>query len=394
MLSIEIYKNNSTKEIEDFLSKHKNGSFFQSKLWGDFNKEYFNKEYYFVAVKNENKIKLATLILKNKLFLNYTYLYCPAGPVFDFEDDGIFNFFMKKIKKEIGSGVIFLRVDPRINYLELDNNIIEANNIIKNFFLKEQKFKISKDQKQPENTLKINLEKSKIEHDILMQMKEKGRYNIKVAEKNNITVKKTTLNGIELDNFYNLMLETTKRDGFFANDKDYYSKLLSINEKNSNYINNVCLYSAYYNDKIIASAINVFYGDTATYYYGSSTSEENYRKMMAPYMLQWEMIKDAKKMNYKYYDFLGIAPNINEINSKFYIFNGLEKKEFTDKDSAENYLKNHKFYGITQFKTRFGGDIIKYPGAIDKIYNMKIYYIIDILKSIRKMIRKIIKIRV
>ncbi|HBA44566.1 TPA: hypothetical protein DEG21_04380 [Patescibacteria group bacterium] len=39
----------------------------------------------------------------------------------------------------------------------------------------------------------------------------------------------------------------------------------------------------------------VFYEKTAAYYYGASTSDNNFRKYMATYLLQWEMILEAKK---------------------------------------------------------------------------------------------------
>lgn len=381
MLEIEIHKNNITKEIEEFLLKHKNNSFFQSEVWARINKEYFNKDYYFVAVKENNTIKLATLILENKIFFNYKYLYCPAGPIFDFEDQEVFDFFIKQLKKNI-KDIIFIRIDPKIDYKNIGINKLESHKIVSDFFLKKEKFIISKDQKQPETTLIIELE-NKTDENILKQMKEKGRYNIKIAEKNNIIVKKTG----DIDSFYNLMLETTKRDGFFANNKDYYKKLV----ENSN---EVSIYSAYYNDKVIASAITTFHGDKAMYYYGASTSQEEYRKIMAPYMLQWEMIKDARKMNYKYYDFLGISPIIDNIDGKYYIFNGLNKYEFNEKEDADNFIKNHKFYGITQFKTRFGGEVIDYIGAIDKVYNIPIYYILNLLKYFRKVLRAITKKRI
>lgn len=391
MFNIEIYKNNITKDIDDFLTNHKNGSFFESILWGEFNKEYFNKEYFFVVIKNDNEIKLVGLILKNKIFFKYNYLYCPAGPVFDFEDKEAFLFFtkeMRKIAKQ--NNAIFFRIDPRIKFSDLDKNKIESFNFLYDFFINDNKFKISDDQKQPETTLVIDLEKYNSEEDILKQMKEKGRYNIKIAERNNVTVTKTNLGTIELDRFYKLILETTKRDGFFGNDKDYYKKLLEVFSKE----NKIFLYSAFYGDEIIASAISVFYGRTVTYYYGASSSNEKYRKMMAPYLLQWEMIKDAKKLNYNYYDFLGVSPVVDEINNQFFVFEGINKKEFKNLEETESFLENHKYNKITQFKTRFGGEVVNYIGAVDKIYSHFIYGLFSILKKIRKTLRKILKARI
>lgn len=382
MFTIQIYKNSTTQDIQEFLLNHKNSSFFQSGIWVQFNKDYFHKNYYFISVKDGNEIKLASLILENNLFLNYKYLYCPSGPIFDFNDIDAFVFFISKIKEIIGGNIIFLRVEPKIDYSKIRPNKRDSYEVVKNLFLKQLGFKISIDQKQPETSLVIDLE-NRTEEAVLQQMKEKGRYNIKIAERNDIIVRKTN----DIDSFYSLMQETTKRDGFFANDKEYYSKLL-------NYSDNIYLYSAYYENKVIASAIAAFYGDKVIYYYGASTSDGKYRKMMAPYILQWSMIKDALSMHYKYYDFLGISPSIDNIDNNYYIFNGLKEYIFKNKNDAERFITKHKFYGITQFKTRFGGRTVSYVGAIDKVYNAPIYYILDFLKILRRVLRKITKRRI
>ena len=59
---------------------------------------------------------------------------------------------------------------------------------------------------------------------------------------------------------------------------------------------------------MIAAGIFVFHGDTAIYYYGASSSDREVRKHMAPYLLQWFAIGEAKKKGALTYDFLGISP--------------------------------------------------------------------------------------
>jgi len=91
------------------------------------------------------------------------------------------------------------------------------------------------------------------------------------------------------------MQETTKRDGFSGNTKDYYKTFLTSLE-------NAELFFAYYEGKVIAAGIFVFHDDVAIYYYGASLHE--YRKVMAPYLLQWKVIEHSKKRKKKIYDFL------------------------------------------------------------------------------------------
>jgi len=144
----------------------------------------------------------------------------------------------------------------------------------------------------------INL--SLTDDEILAKMKPKGRYNIRLATKKWVVVKKVSKTQQNIDEFYKLILETTLRDWFSWNSLDFYNKFLS-NLSNSE------LLLAYFEDKVIAWAIFVFDQNEAIYYYWASTSNSDYRNLMAPYLLQWEAIQLAKKFWSKYYDFLWVA---------------------------------------------------------------------------------------
>lgn len=136
--------------------------------------------------------------------------------------------------------------------------------------------------------------------EILEKMKPKWRYNIKLATKKWVSVFESLKNDENIKNFYNLMQETTSRDNFFWNTFNYYKNFL-------NSLDNSKLFFAKYEDKIISAWIFTFDKDISIYYYGASTSDKNYRNLMAPYALQWEVIQKSKEFWSKYYDFLWIA---------------------------------------------------------------------------------------
>lgn len=58
---------------------------------------------------------------------------------------------------------------------------------------------------------------------------------------------------------------------------------------------------------MIAGGIFVFTPTRAIYYYGASSSLSADRKQMAPYLLQWTAIREAKMRQIPVYDFLGVA---------------------------------------------------------------------------------------
>ncbi len=141
------------------------------------------------------------------------------------------------------------------------------------------------------------------DEELLADMKQKGRYNIKLAEKNGCEVRRVSPTSENIDVFYGLLRDTTDRDGFSANGKAYYEHLLRCRNHPSE-----GLYIAYWQGRAVAASILTISGTTATYYYGASASDPEIRRLMAPYLLQWEMIRSAKASGCLWYDFLGIAP--------------------------------------------------------------------------------------
>ena len=128
-------------------------------------------------------------------------------------------------------------------------------------------------------------------------MKPKGRYNIKLAQKKGIVVKVLEKTDENIEKFYALMTQTTKRDGFSGNNLEYYQHFLQELEESE-------LLGSFYGDVLIASGIFIFHEGVGIYYYGASSSDEAYRNMMAPYLLQWEAITLAIGKGCHIFDFL------------------------------------------------------------------------------------------
>ncbi|MBI5152446.1 peptidoglycan bridge formation glycyltransferase FemA/FemB family protein [Candidatus Peregrinibacteria bacterium] len=219
---------------------------------------------------------------------------------------------------------------------------------------------------QPAHTLVIDL--SQTEEQILAQMKPKGRYNIKVAQKHNVIVRPATTATLKRDisAFYKLLNQTSQRDKFSIHPKSYYENMLKILGQR----NLTKLFIAEYAPaghtaahnrakKIIAGIIVTFFSTTATYYFGASDYE--YRNLMAPYLLQWEAICEAKSSGCKFYDFLGIAPL----------------------DSSGAPLRGHPYAALTDFKLKFGGRIVSYAPAKEFAYK-PIWY--SLMKFAKKLI--------
>jgi peptidoglycan pentaglycine glycine transferase (the first glycine) len=184
-----------------------------------------------------------------------------------------------------------------------------------------EKWRPSRRHVYPEATRIIDL--TKTEEEILRQMHQKGRYNIRVAEKAGVTVRKGTVD--DIDTFYTLLTETKNRDGFTISPKSHYADFLTQ-------VTGSFILIAEHEKKPTSGLIGVVWNGVGIYYYGASSYED--RALMAPYLLQWEAMKHCKAQSCHTYDLLGISKNENV------------------KDA---------WHGITDFKRKFGGAVHTFP---------------------------------
>ncbi len=165
------------------------------------------------------------------------------------------------------------------------------------------------------------LDVSKSETELLAQMKQKTRYNIKVAEKRGVTVVIDN-SPSALSRYWELTEETTKRQGFYAHSSNYHRKMwetIGNNQSpNSNNQLTAHLLVAKYNGEIITTWILFKFKDTLYYPYGASTRE--HREVMANNLVMWEAIKLAKKWGCKYLDMWGALSPAPDPNDPWYGF--------------------------------------------------------------------------
>lgn len=199
------------------------------------------------------------------------------------------------------------------------------------------------------NTTAI-IDLKKTEEEILAEMKPKWRYNIRLAEKKWVKIFEKEKIDENIKIFYDLMMETTSRDWFFWNSFEYYKIFLEN-------ISNSKLLFAEYEGKIIAAWIFTFDEKIAIYYYWASTSDKNFRNLMAPYLLQWEAMKIGKSLNCEIYDFLWVA---------------------------EEWDLNSPLLWVTDFKLKFTKNSIKVSESLIFVNKKVKYFFMQILRKIKK----------
>lgn len=267
-------------------------------------------------------------VLFRRLPLGFSIAYVPKGPV-NLSDEVLSELDKVCLKNK----AIFLKIEPFAWEPDAAWQRLEDLGWYKS------------EPVQPRRTVTIPLTISAEE--ILAGMKQKTRYNIRLAEKKGIAVCQSDDYAL----FAEMALVTGKRDGFGVHSAAYYQKvkdLFSINGK-------AVLLMATFENHPIAGIIVLAQGKTAWYMYGASTDSE--RNRMPTYLLQWEAIKWAQSLGCEGYDLWGIPDHDeDELEALF------EKKQLHD-----------GLWGVYRFKRGFGGSIQRSVGAWDKAYRPLLY---------------------
>jgi lipid II:glycine glycyltransferase (peptidoglycan interpeptide bridge formation enzyme) len=177
------------------------------------------------------------------------------------------------------------------------------------------------------------------EEQLLAAMHPKTRYNIKVAERHGVTVREANMSNAvalqeDITRFWNMLGQTAERDRFHTHPERYYRTMVSTLAVKGRAGCSVSLRFAELDGVAVAAGLFATFGSRVTYLHGASLASA--RKVMAPYALHWQVIRDAKAAGMARYDLWGVAPDDNP---------------------------EHAWAGITRFKTGFGGHRISYLGT-------------------------------
>lgn len=196
---------------------------------------------------------------------------------------------------------------------------------------------------QPPSTILIDLHGT--EEEILARMKQKTRYNIRLAQKKGVTVRPWD----DLPAFHQMLLITGGRDGFGVHSLEYYQRAYNL----FHLPGMAELLVAEYKGRPLAALMVFARGRRAWYIYGASNDEE--RNRMPTYLLQWEAMRWARSKGVEEYDLWGVPDEDGET---------LET-QFTERSDA--------LWGVYRFKRGFGGELKRAAQALDRVYKPVLY---------------------
>lgn len=317
----------SLDDWKAFLDKHPDAHLLQMAEWGQL-KAKFGWSQLFIRQGDEG-----ALILFRSLLPGWTIGYIPKGPVGGWSPD-----FLAAVEEACRArGAFMIKMEPdRLWDRTTEDSYSELG------------FQGSPQTIQPPRTIVIDLQDD--EDDLLMRMKSKTRYNIRLAGRKGVTVSTWS----DIAAFAEMMEETADRDEFGAHNRAYFRKAYDLFHPTG-----ACeLFVAEVENEPVAAIMVFKRGNRAWYLYGASRSV--HREKMPTYALQWEAIRWAKANGCITYDLWGI-PDHDEQELE---------DQFTERSDG--------LWGVYRFKRGFGGEVIKTMGAWDRalkpfhyrLYNM------------------------
>ena len=316
---------------QEVIKKFPEANFLQSPNYGKMNEILGDK----VVEEDFGEKGRALMIVRNAK--RGRYLEIPCGPLLDYSDKKSVTSAFKKIaeiaKKE---RCVFVRVRPQLI------NTPENLQLLANLGLKKSPMHLA-----AEHTVIIDLGKS--EDELLADMRRQTRYEVRRAAKQGITVEK--MQGEEIfKEFHKVQAETAKRQGFVP------PNLKTLMAEREAFGNNIAIYVAKTSEgSPIAYGMIIKDGKEGDYYEAASTDLN--RKMPGAYALLWQVMKDLKAEGYERFNLWGIAPTGQP---------------------------NHRYAGVTTFKTGFGGEVVEYVPAHDLVIS-KVRYMADFaFETLRK----------
>lgn len=314
------------KTWDDLVTSFPDYTFLQGWNWGEFQKAMGERVWRFETQDKRHKIQgvcqaITVTASRGK------FLFVPHGPLVKVQDPRLKT---QEIYKELTShlanlakreGCSFLRISPWV----------KATGENKEIF-RELGFRPAPMLMHTEETWLVDI--AKPEEQLLSQMRKTTRNLIRRAQRDGVVIDQIQDTGTTtqeaVKKLHELQRETVKRHHFVPFSQKYLETEFKIFSRD----NQALLFLGKYAGRVYAAAVIIFYGQFA-FYFHSASKETN---IPVNYLLQWEVIREAKSRGCQVYNLWGVAP---------------ENKP------------NHPWAGLTVFKSGFGGFRKDYMHAQD-----------------------------
>lgn len=265
------------------------------------------------------------------------YLEVPGGPLLDWQDQAAVQASFARLralaKRE---GCVFIRLRPQLRHGAEQESLLAAHGASP-----------APMHLHAEHTVILDLSKSA--DDLLAAMRRQTRYEVRRAAKLGIKVERSNTEAIFRE-FHQVQVTTAARQHFVPPDlKTLLAEREAFGHQAQIYVAKTA------EGEPIAYGLILIDGAEAEYFEAASTDLN--RKLPGSYALLWQVIQDLQQQKLKRFNLWGIAPAGQ---------------------------KNHRYAGVTTFKTGFGGEIVEFVPAQDIVIKRGRYLINLLIETVRK----------
>lgn len=293
------------------------GQILQSRAWGEFKRRWGWRPTYWIGEARGTPI--AVLFLRRRIPGFGDLWYAPKGPgVVDTEQlvDALSD-------HAVMAQAFLVKVEPEILERDVDARRWRAAGLVKS----------PTDVQVHRATIVVDLARD--EEALLASFKPKTRYNIRLAAKRGVEVTPVAMTDANVEVMFSLMAATRERAGFFLRSERYFREYWELQAASGQ----GQLFFATHEGEVLAGAFATFLGQRGWYKDGGSTKRRS--ELMAPHLLQWEVMRWLRARGITSYDLVAVPP--------------------ADRVGDQS----HPLHGLYRFKSGFSDEITEFAGTWD-----------------------------
>ncbi len=298
------------------------GHILQSHEFGEFKRGQGWRPVRLVLERDGEPVGLGQFLVWSTPLVPGRLMYCTKGPFLPWEDEEAVRTFFGGVKTVAErEGAHTVKIEPEV--LESQEHT--------RALLSELGFERARRDLQFKTTMVVDL--SPPEEELLRRMKEKTRYNVRLAGRKGVQACEDNSPEAQAA-FYEMLRVTAERDRFALRPKEYYEAIWRAMYD----ADRAHLFFATHEGERLAAILIYTFGSKYWYMVGASTNVK--RNLMPTYLLQWEVMRWAKEHGHTYYDMVAV-PN------------------------PDNFTESDPLWGLYKFKSGFGGEIREFLGCLD-----------------------------
>ncbi len=338
----------SAEDWDGFTQQHAHGHLLQSSGWGALKAHVGWEVQRRLVVGPHGPQAGAQLLIRRRLGLSAAYV--PRGPLLsgDQASDQLLLAALDRVARR--ARAVFLRLEP--NLLESDPRADRLHSeLLLNGFRPAPPL-------QPHSTVMLDL--APAPEQLLAAMTKGHRADIRRAAREGVRVRVGNTQA-DLDAFYTIMEQTGRRAEFGIHSRAYYQAVWQLFRATPH---GECaqLLLAERDGATLAVALIFGWAGAGLYLYGGST--EQGLKSGANHALQWHALRWAHDRGWRRYDFWGVPDQFGRAAT---VADDIERARL------EEEAKHDPMYGVFRFKKGFGGQVVRFLPAYDRVYLPPLY---------------------